>query len=90
MSTLQVTIGVHNVSAPAAKEYRVEEIVMHERYDPSTVNNDIALLRLATRTSNTPIKLPAGELVHQGAQEGQQVAVCRLSARREMSLDAAA
>ncbi len=63
---MQVKIGVHNVSAPTVNEYRVAEVVIHENYTlvgDLIPQNDIALIRLTDRTSNMPIKLPAGELV---------------------------
>lgn len=59
-----VRLGEHNVNtekdcdpltricAPPVLDFYIEDIIVHQQYDPKKLSNDIALLRLAT-TVNT-------------------------------------
>jgi trypsin len=43
----------------AGKEYiDVSQIIIHPQYNDNTIENDIALLKLATKTNLTPLKIP--------------------------------
>lgn len=67
---LQAVAGEHDVDEVEGSEQEVQiaAILMHERYDPRTVDNDIALLRLATPFSVTshavPVCLPTRAHAH--------------------------
>ncbi|XP_066974847.1 proclotting enzyme-like [Macrobrachium rosenbergii] len=64
---LYVTLGDHDTTVTEATElqFNIDEIIMHEKYDSHTVDNDIALLHLQTLGGSFadrgifPICLPA-------------------------------
>ena len=43
-----ITVGVVHVQDGAGQSVFVEKITLHESYNPSTINNDIAILKLKT------------------------------------------
>ncbi|KAM9328522.1 uncharacterized protein KZ484_019919 [Pholidichthys leucotaenia] len=57
---LKVVAGEHNTAVNEGTEQLIQvvEIIMHEDYEMSTANNDIALLRLATPIVYTPFAVP--------------------------------
>jgi len=58
-SSIDVVIGLHNVSATSGAQSRgVEEIIVHPQYNGGSLNNDYALLRLSSPiTDFEPIQL---------------------------------
>ncbi|XP_028255577.1 coagulation factor VII-like [Parambassis ranga] len=58
---LKVVAGEHNTEVSEGTEQLIQvvEIIMHEGYVPSTADNDIALLRLASPIVYTPYAVPA-------------------------------
>ncbi|XP_068623972.1 chymotrypsin-like elastase family member 2A [Battus philenor] len=51
--TLNVVLGKYNIAGGdlEAQEKTVEEIIVHENYDPKKLDNDIALLKLGTKVT---------------------------------------
>ncbi|XP_051913440.1 coagulation factor VII [Hippocampus zosterae] len=58
---LNVVAGEHNTMVEEGTEQviQVAQILMHERYEKKTADNDIALLRLASPVVYTPYAVPA-------------------------------
>lgn len=58
---LKAVAGEHDLDLAegSEQEVQVSALFMHERYDPRTVDNDIALLRLATPLAVTSHAVPA-------------------------------
>ncbi|XP_077423153.1 coagulation factor VII-like [Vanacampus margaritifer] len=58
---LNVVAGEHNTEVEEGTEQviQVAQIIMHERYEKKTADNDIALLRLASPVLYTPYAVPA-------------------------------
>jgi trypsin len=55
---LRVVIGRASLSDTSAGQvHAVSDVLVHPGYDPSTLENDAALLRLATPTATAPIRL---------------------------------
>lgn len=54
---IDVVLGRHALSSNAGERIRVAEIINHPNYNPDTVNNDIALLRLSTASSQTAVAI---------------------------------
>jgi uncharacterized repeat protein (TIGR01451 family) len=52
---LTVILGRHNLSSSEGEEIAVIDIVQHPDFAPFTLDSDIALLRLATPSSQTPV-----------------------------------
>jgi secreted trypsin-like serine protease len=48
------------IAEPTTEFHLVTNVIAHQRYDPVTTRNDIALLELATRSTITPIPLYLG------------------------------
>jgi secreted trypsin-like serine protease len=53
-SNISVMLGTNNL-AKAKETISVAEIIVHENFESLTYNNDIALLRLSTPATNTPV-----------------------------------
>jgi trypsin len=56
-SMIQVIQGLDDLTLGAGARISVTKIVMHEKYDPETKDNDIALLRLSNPITSRPISL---------------------------------
>jgi secreted trypsin-like serine protease len=54
---------------------RVAEIIIHRDWDPSSHNNDIALLRLAGTASGQPVGIPSAAVESRATQPGTNVRV---------------
>lgn len=52
-----VTILTEATSLDEGKRYKVEKIIAHEKYSETTLDNDIALIKLATPASAAVVKL---------------------------------
>ncbi|CAI8408457.1 MAG: Trypsin [Halieaceae bacterium] len=64
---IEILAGVTNLGEGGSSRTAVQQIIAHPSYDPSTTNNDIALLKLAAPvglngTSKKPIALPFEQL----------------------------
>jgi len=72
-SEMVVTVGANNPRITTqGKDYLVSEVIVHELYDPNTLENDIALLRLAepiNYTNAVPIKLVSANDATGGATD---------------------
>jgi hypothetical protein len=72
-SNIEITVGANNPrSSIQGKKYLVSEVIAHELYDPETLNNDIALLKLTEPidyTNAEPIKLISEKDVSEGATD---------------------
>jgi trypsin len=58
-STVDVVIGRHDLSSGAGERIAASRIVIHPSYDDISLENDLALIRLASPTSFAPVGLPA-------------------------------
>lgn len=58
---LSLTLGEHNIHyrSPNEQRFDIAELIMHPRYDTTTTNNDMVLLRLKTKASYTNYIRPA-------------------------------
>jgi secreted trypsin-like serine protease len=69
-SQMLVTVGANNPrNISQGKDYLVSEVIVHESYDPGTLANDIALLRLSDSINYPnakPIKLISGNDANEG------------------------
>ena len=69
-SQMLVTVGANNPrNISQGKDYFVSEVIVHESYDPGTLVNDIALLRLADSINYpnaSPIKLISANDANEG------------------------
>jgi secreted trypsin-like serine protease len=72
-SQMYVTVGASNPrNKTEGKVYRVSEVIVHENYNSTTLNNDIALLKLSEPISYTnakPIKLVSARDAGTGATD---------------------
>jgi hypothetical protein len=72
-SKMDVIVGANNPrSSLQGKKYFVSEVIAHELYDPETLNNDIALLKLKQPidyVNAEPIKLISEKDVNEGATD---------------------
>lgn len=72
-SEMVVIVGANNPrNSLQGKKYYVSEVIVHENYDLSTLNNDIALLKLiepVNYTNAEPIKLISAKDVESGATD---------------------
>lgn len=60
-----VQVGIHNLSsanAPNQQNYRIRSVIVHPRYNFSTLTNDLALVRLLTPLSLSSPSVSAIEL----------------------------
>ncbi|XP_006817822.1 plasminogen-like [Saccoglossus kowalevskii] len=70
-----IVAGEHNLTdpAPSRAEYAVDKIIIHENYDASTLDNDIALLRTRTQITMTDeiseVCLPAQDRPYEDMDE---------------------
>lgn len=69
-SDIDVVLGRHQLSANDGKRIHVSQIIRHAEYNQFTSNFDIALLRLALASTQTPIRLvdPTGSGVEQAGK----------------------
>ena len=62
--TVTVLTGATNLAE--GKRYKVAKVIVHEGYNPNTLDNDIGLIQLATATDAPVIALPAAASVDSG------------------------
>lgn len=61
-SSIDVTLGKHKLSDSGGERIDVIQIIKHPSYNPSTLDNDVALLKLKTATSRQIVSLiPQGD-----------------------------
>lgn len=68
--TIDVVVGRHDLTSDAGERIRASLILIHPSYDDVSLENDLALIRLATPTSVEPVRLPSD-----GSLEGAGTAV---------------
>ncbi|MFN8492095.1 MAG: trypsin-like serine protease [Caldilineaceae bacterium] len=56
-TAFDIVLGRHQLSAGGGERIRVVEIIRHPQYNPGTLDWDMALFKLATPSSATPIAL---------------------------------
>ena len=57
--TIDVVVGRHNLASNGGERIEASAIVVHPFYDDYSLENDVALIRLASPTSVEPVRLPA-------------------------------
>jgi transmembrane serine protease 9 len=55
-SEIHVVLGRNRLSTNEGERLAVQQIIAHPRYQPATLEHDIALLKLATPSQQTPIR----------------------------------
>ena len=58
---IDVAVGAYDLSAPAVNRIRVKNIRTHTQYNPTTIQNDIALLEISRPSSQPLLSLFSGE-----------------------------
>jgi hypothetical protein len=58
---IEVVVGRHQLSSNEGQRIPVTQIVLHPAFNPLTYQNDIALLKLASPATATPIALPQSD-----------------------------
>jgi hypothetical protein len=76
-TTPDVRVGVHTLSSDEGEVISVSEVIIHSGYDSSTMENDIALLKLASAADSTltPLLMPTSTVMSSAAAEGDLVTV---------------
>jgi hypothetical protein len=84
-STPYVRVGVRTRSSSEGEVISVDEVIIHSGFKASTLENDIALLKLASAvdTSLTPLLLPTSTVMSAAAAPGDMVTVSGWGATRE-------
>ncbi len=59
----QVLVGSDNLDGGGGQLLDVSEIIINPRYDNKQLRNDVALIRLATPASATPVSLPSAAAI---------------------------
>lgn len=64
-------VGNHHLRKKEEEEevFRVLDVIVHPAYDPETIDNDFALIRLHGKSKHTPLKLDDGSVSLKESQE---------------------
>lgn len=57
ISTFDIIINKSQLASSGGERLTAERIIMHPQYDDFTLENDLALIKLATPSNNAPIKI---------------------------------
>lgn len=84
-SNLEIRVGVHTLSSNEGQTIAVSQVIAHPGYNSSTMENDIALLKLASPAdaAYAPLALPTTTVMADAGAPGDMVIVSGWGATQE-------